>query len=225
MKHEARSLKLEATEEVSGIRANMYRFLASSFLEPPTEGTIDLIRDSDYLAQLGDMVSSEAYRHFSNFVERKEFEELKIEFDNLFRIPMGQFVTPYESVYCDGREVAGESVRGLLMGPSVLEVKRLYAKGGMAISPKCPYLPDYVGVELSFMAHLCEGEEEALARGSDDEAQAFRDLGRTFFKEHIQRWVPDMCRRMAEKTTHDFFLGLAAVTRDFVEMERRYHDS
>src|SRR5512143_3518073 len=83
---------------------------------------------------------------------------LEQEFTRLFLGPGRPVAHLYESVYREGRT----------MGESTLDVRRRLVEE--ALTPNGQTLPDHVGIELAFMAHLAA--REALAWDAGDSGKA-----------------------------------------------------
>jgi TorA maturation chaperone TorD len=192
------------TAHASAERAGVYRLLASSFLDAPTPERIAWLRDPAPIAQLGD---------FFDPALPDDDGDVHQEFMDLFKIPLGRYVPPYEAVHRDSRLVDGVPTRGLLMGPSTVEVRRLYRDAGADL--RLAELPDHIGVELAFLAFLCH--EEAAARASGDHAAAdnYRAYQRGFLASHVLEWVPDYCEIVRQRSTTRHFRALTAITPRF----------
>ena len=118
---------------------------------------------------------------------------------------------PYESVYSSQMHET-ETHR-------LAAVLNAYAAAD-AIMPKDVHdQPDYIGLELDFMRHLCMKEGEAWAAGDEDAACEFIGRERSFLDEHIAPWVPRFCDVMADEAKLDFYRGIALITKAFVDQE------
>ena len=100
------------------------------------------------------------------------------------------------------------------MGESTLDVRRRMAAEGVA--PAGSALPDHVGIELAFMAHLAS--QEASAWENEDPEKAREVLARqgSFLQTHILAWLPQFCHRVLVGHPHDFYAALARRTETFV---------
>lgn len=188
-----------ADSGVSGAseRAGVYRLLASGFLEPPTPERMELLSDG------AEEATPEA--------------DVKQEFMDLLKVPTGRYVPPYEAVHRDSRIVNGEPTRGLLMGPSTVDVRRLYQDAGASL--ELPELPDHIGVELGFMAFLCEREEEARLEGDAEALENYRRYQKGFLADHVLAWVPDYCEIVGRRSTTSYMQALTALTREFCQAD------
>jgi TorA maturation chaperone TorD len=134
-------------------------------------------------------------------------ETLEYEYNRLFVGPGHVPCPPYESVYRKDRPLME---RGLVMGPSVADVKAMYLKGGLEISKNFRDLPDHMSVELEFMAYLCSTESSS---------EKLVDLEREFFNKHIRVWYRDFLNCIIANTKSPFYLKLAHELEEFLNEE------
>jgi len=109
---------------------------------------------------------------------------LEQEFTRLFLGPGRPVAHPYESVYREGR----------MMGQTTLDVRRRLVEAGLA--PNNQRLPDHVGIELAFMAHLAAREALAWDAGEGDLGWRLLQEQETFLSEHLGAWLPQFCHRI-----------------------------
>jgi len=100
------------------------------------------------------------------------------------------------------------------MGESTLEVRRRLAAEGVA--PGDSVLPDHVGIELAFMAHLASREAAAWENEDADEAREALTRQDSFLHTHLLAWLPQFCHRVLVGHPHDFYASLARRTETFV---------
>ena len=120
---------------------------------------------------------------------------------------------PYESVYSDKmHEVETHRIAAVL---------NAYAAAD-ALMPKDVHdQPDYIGLELDFMRHLCAKESEAWACGDKATACSLIEKEERFLDDHLAPWVPRFCDVMAEQAKLDFYRGIALITKAFVMQEAK----
>lgn len=202
-------------------RGNMYKFLSAAFLEPPSEALVGPLLADGFLEGLEELFGDATIDHLRGFVSgfQGNYEELDQEFQGLFMVPLGRYVTPYEAVYRDEREIDGARVRGLLMGPSTLAVQQLYREAGTVISENFKDLPDHVGLELACMEALCHAEAGAWECCDAETVRRARGLQRRLLEEHLLQWVPSLCARVRENAPGPFYRGIAALTEVFLQQE------
>ncbi len=202
-------------------RGDMYRFLSAAFLEPPSEALLAPLLADGFVEGLEQIFGTTAVDDLRQFVRgfRGDYEGLDQEFQDLFMVPLGRYVTPYEAVYRDEREAGDTRVRGLLMGPSTLAVKQLYREAGAAISEDFKDLPDHVGLELACMEFLCNAEAQAWDREEIGEIHRVRGFQKRLLQEHLMRWVPALCERVRERAAGPFYRGIASLMEAYLVQE------
>lgn len=212
--------------EDAAARANMYAFLATVFLQPPTGDLLRQITDQNFLTDLSAFFSRAAITELEEFANSASIDadlpSLRQEYLDLFAVPTGRYVTPFEDVY-QGEGIEGTSERGPLLGERTIAVRRLYRQASAEISGDCKELPTHIGVELSFMGFLCEREREAISRdgaescaaGAGGEPSA-RELQLRFLQKHLNVWFPQLRRAIQAKAKSRLYPGLALITEEFL---------
>ena len=173
------------------IRANLCKVIAEFFLVPPTRSFLKALAASPLFP-----VAVEPGREFGEIVQ---------EFHNLFMVPTGPYVFPFESCY-EGRT---ETAPGRLMGKPAGEVKNYYTHCGFEQASETPELPDHAGVEMSFLQALAEREANAWRRREPGQAAGWCKLYVAFYKDHASRWIPDLCAEVEKRAIHDYQRGFA----------------
>ena len=216
-------VRKEMTDQANWARARskMYRFLSAAFLELPSKTLVASLLADGFIKELEELFEAAGVEGLRQFVRgfQGDYESLDREFQDLFMVPLGRYVTPYESVYRDEREVGDGRVQGLLMGPSTLAVKQLYREAGAAVSEDFKDLPDHVGLELACMEFLCETEAGAWEQEHLDDAQRMRGLQKRLLHEHLLQWVPALCGRIRENALGPFYRGIAGLTEAYLRQE------
>lgn len=208
-----------AQAEWAQARADVYAFLARLFTQPPTEELLASLAgegDSDPLTTIfgpGEGVVL-MERALADGINEALLRMLKLEFDALFLVPGRRYTTPYESVYRGGR--TGE---GLVRGEATAAVQRFYARAGADVSSDFRELPDYIGLELEFMHHLCAREASAWERDEADAARQWAAMEQAFLQDHLAQWVDDFSARLAANARSDFYRGLAELMPVFVHRD------
>jgi putative dimethyl sulfoxide reductase chaperone len=193
-------------------RAQSYRLLASAFLEPPTPERIAQLRGSALTSQVGGVAA-----------QLDELGQVRQEFMDLFKVPTDRYVPPFEAVHRDSRLIEGVPTRGLLMGPSTVDVRRLYRNAGAEL--RIAELPDHIGVELAFLAFLCHEEQAARAAGNQAACDNYRQYQRGFLADHVLQWVPDYCQVVHQRSATSHFRTLTAITPDLCRLDHAALDA
>jgi TorA maturation chaperone TorD/Pyruvate/2-oxoacid:ferredoxin oxidoreductase delta subunit len=129
---------------------------------------------------------------------------LEREYTRLFLGPGRPVAHAYESVYREGRT----------MGETTLDVRHRLATEGLA--PRSQTLPDHVGIELAFMAHLAAREADAWADGDGEMARGYLAQQRSFLRDHLTAWLPQFCSRVLAGRPHARYADLACRVEAFV---------
>lgn len=217
--------------QVNRMRANMYAFLSEAFLEELD--TDDMARiaaeETDHgpalLEELPDDVGEEdqfagidKLQEFAEHVRklddkgREELErELAVEYANLFLAGKDDQVNPYENFYI-GKEP-------ILQGERTVHVKTVMKELGYEEFEEHAEPPDHIGLELEFMAYLCNSAALNLDAGEDEYAGRYLDFQQKFLERHLLKWAPDACDDIIESTEALFYEGLAELTKDFLQSE------
>lgn len=211
-------------------RHDVYAVMGGAFLAPPTERLLRALTAAEFLGDADGLFGPRGFDALKQYQRSAEQapdlpRQTHHEFMNLFKVPGGQYITPYESVFRDTWEVAGKQVRGLLMGQSAANVQKWYRLAAVEISDEYNDLPDHIGLELNFLAHLCAKEQEFTDR--DDQGRLTRvwEMERDFLAAHVVSWVAQLRDTLYEKSQHAFFRTLADLlveftTRDLATLER-----
>ncbi len=119
---------------------------------------------------------------------------------------------PYESVY------RGE---GMIMGESTRQVLGFYQEAGYSLPEGWTDPPDYIGIEMDFMACLCRQEAGAWQRGETETARAKKVRQGEFLANHLMQWASDFSEQYLSHTTNGFLTAVLEATHCFLELEGR----
>jgi TorA maturation chaperone TorD len=213
-----------AFSELAPVRQHMYAFLSSAFVEPPArQGVAGLFSEaflSGAEALFGPAATAALRACIADAPRERDWEfAARHEFMNLFKVPGAQYVMPYESVYRDTREIEGQCVGGLLMGSSAVAVQKWYHLAAVEVSGEFKDLPDHVGLEMSYLAHLCGKEQEFAARADRARLRRAREMQRDFLASHVVPWVGLLRDRIYEKSQHPYFRLVADMTLEFARRD------
>ena len=201
-------------------RADLYVFLSSVYSQPPPAGIVELIRSRRLLDELSLSDDSPARAELAAFLDESAADpglerDLTAEYTRLFVLPLGRKgppIRPHESVFTDPQMRLG--------GKVTIGVKRFYDYAGAVLGKNCDEHPDHVGVEMEFMQFLCGIEVDAMDRGLAAEVEKCRVIQNDFLKEHLLRWIFDLCRYIRKESQSRFYAGVALMTEDFMSEEQ-----
>lgn len=216
----------EALAAQAPLREALYRYLATAFSTPPGAAQLEQIGealDGPVLSRRIPEGLSDRLRACALDARRRRgwLDDARQEFMNLFKVPTGRYVTPYESVYRDEREVAGEKVRGLLCGPSTVAVRKWYRLAALEISPDYKDLPDHIAMELGYMAHLCAKEQQFAEAGDEAHLHRCWQMQYGFLVRHLTAWLPLLRDRIHERSQHPYFRALADLAVAATDFDRQ----
>lgn len=202
-------------------RRDLYRFLSAAFLESPTPEFLAHLRDDSFQAGLADSFSPAVVEEFDRVSAAKESEEFprsaQIEFTNLFLVPGGQHIAPYESVFRDRREIEGREISGLLMGQSALDVQQWYRLAALEIAGDFKELPDHIGLEFHYLAYLCEKDREFETLGDSAKQTRAREMQRDFLKAHVLSWLAELAKQIRVKAKLPLYPAIASLAVEFCQ--------
>ncbi len=207
-----RELVMSAAEN----RSKLYWFMGTLFLTKPDEDFI--VRLSDELSSVADdilKIEIEALRrsletrHVSELVE-----QLEHEFTRLFCGVHKNYgpPPPYESVYRESN----------IMGDSTRAVIELYSEAGFGEIDKSAGPQDHLGVELKFIALLCQRESQQRDAGEAAEALNTLKMEKTFLDDHLLRWMPDFQGAVAQYAPHPFYEALVSLIGRVLVLDNEY---
>lgn len=215
-------------------RGNMYRFLSTVYLRPPTKQLVRHIVAQDVPSQLASVFGEEAAAELKTFAAsgqgQQDLSLLKQEYMDLFAVPTSRYVTPFEDVYRGAHSIDGKLQRGPLLGAYAVAVIKLYRQAGAELYRACRELPTHIGVEISFMSFLREREAAAMRRKGREallvpeqtqgaDATTYRSLQLRFLQEHLNVWFPDLSKAIQARAQCHFYRGWARITEVFLARE------
>ncbi len=188
------------SDEGDAFVRDLLRVVSALTLSPPTASLVAALTDPDAAAVVGSVAGDGARRALDDIRGLAWGDALRQEFFDLLATPTERYLAPFESVWCDPREVDGERVTGLLGGPSAVAVAREYARHGFTLG--VPEQPDHLGCELAFLAALSD-----------------RDAASDFARAHPLRFARALAERASgdrDATLYPAVLSLAAALVDRV---------
>jgi TorA maturation chaperone TorD len=189
-------------------RGNLYGFLALVFQSEPTLEFLREIRSPPLMAALSDagVDFGEAFRRDP---EDDLLRDLGIDFTRLFVGP-GKHIAPYESA----------QLEGALWGAATAKVAAFIESRGFRYRSDFQDMPDHISVEFEFMKEMIGREAEALEHDDADAVAACRRSQAVFLEQHVSRWVPQFCEKVANEAALPFYRDMARLTADFIRSER-----
>jgi anaerobic sulfite reductase subunit A len=224
----AEEVSLKELSELAESRSKIYGFLSQIYMKAPTLDLIQRIYSTKFEELLTSLkgfngLSSELskgveiIKHFIKNTKEIESEEIRrklsIEYTRLLR-GVKRFYgppPPYESVYL------GE---GLVMGDITVTIQRIYDEAGLMIHDEQKgEMPDYIGLELDYMKHLCAEEAKSWIRNDIEKRTVLKEKQSEFLNEHLGKWAPSFCDNALKYVQIDFYKGILKLTKGFILFE------
>ena len=202
-------------------RRDLYRFLSAAFLAAPSPELLAHFHDESFRAALAEWFSPAVVENFQRVAEAMDAVEFsnsaRLEFTNLFLVPGGQHIAPYESVFRDRREVEGREISGLLMGQSAVDVQQWYRLAALEISADFKELPDHIGLEFHYLAYLCDREQAFGDAGDSAKQTRAREMQRDFLKAHVLSWLGALAEKIRALATLPLYPAIASLAVEFCQ--------
>ena len=210
---EAVILKAKELARMAQARGRIYTFLSSVYVGEPSDELIEKILSELFLTSLAEIADGPFLRDLREGAASFDgsHQNLQVEYNSLFTVPLAQYVKPYESAHREG--LAG--------GATTRAVRSFYHKMGGDVSDSFRDLPDHVAAELDFMAYLCDEERKSWRRARNATAIQWLKGEKDFLDVHLSGWIPDLCAEIEAKTETLFYKGLAGFTREFVSADQK----
>ena len=177
-----------------------FNLLATVFLEPPKREMVEALQP---------LLGKEApTASFSDLEGRRAFTRLLVG-------PGEGYVPPYASIYVN----AAPHEKPLLRGAEASAVQAEYTAAGLELAPDGQQLPDHLGIELQFLAHLCRLEAEARETGNESAAQTWRARRADFIRQHLLNWLPDFARQLQAASAHPCYVRLTTFLIQYLTQE------
>jgi TorA maturation chaperone TorD len=195
-------------QEIAERRSQVYWFLSRLFIDRPDTGFVaDLDRA---LGDREDAGGSDALRSAMGRMRAAltrlgagAADVLGVEYTRLLRgvYAKGPLPPPFESLHLNATDSHEATVR----------VANDMMVAGFADAAPETGPQDHIGAELRFLALLCYRESEAWSAGDLDAAEATIGREVAFLDEHVMRWVPGYCERLAAESREPFYRAVADV--------------
>ena len=198
-------------------RTNTYAYLSQGFLKKPNEEIVNGFLDEVLISSLPDHLEDGSEHPLRRFAKSYDgdLEAPGREFEALFVTPIrGMYVTPYASVY----------LTGIMSQEPMRAARQIYQEAGLEIGQGSADSPDHIGLELEFMAVLCDRETTALKDGASEEVQDLLALQQRFLTGHMLPWIPQLSGEIIKRGTSDFYGGISMFMTEFVSLDRHLVD-
>lgn len=204
-----------------------YSLLKRFFIEQPTAEFLELFLKDDLLGAISYQDRSEQINKGTELIsfhlkdpdltEYEQVGELQADYTVLF-IGIGKMPSPpYESVY--------RSPKKLVFQDETIRVRHKFAKQGLLPEHFKREPDDHIGLELDFMAHMCDWSLKAIQNNELAKAQKYLKAQKDFIDEHLMQWVPDFCGDILKNSKTTFFQGVSHILMGFLMVEKEEIDN
>jgi TorA maturation chaperone TorD len=185
-------------------------FLSRLFLEPVDAPLISALRDGPLPADWPMETDENTARGLQELRAGMStpLDVLLVDHRDLFEGPDHVLACPYESVYLSEEHLTFEQ--------QTLDVRAFYRRFGVEAPLLGKEPDDHIGLELSFISHLCTLGLDAIEAGDADAETAMMASVGDFLDQHLLRWVDGCLDRVAENATTGFYRGVGQLTRGTV---------
>jgi TorA-specific chaperone len=218
-------------QRINLVRGSVYAFLSRTFKKEIDEEFLsEIIRAAPTVRLLAESQDRhdliEASKRLGLFIQEVEASsnawkrdlrlKLRVEFTNLFIAVGDDSVQLIESAYLNQ-----ESSR---YDKPAEDVHVAYQSLGFKKNAEFCESDDHLALEFEFMASLCNWTAQTLRDNDVENAIAYLSLQKEFLRDHILRWVPELCRTLKSKAKSDFYRSIADLTAGFVDMDSAMPD-
>lgn len=184
-------------------RANLYRLLAGAFAEEPGKEYLEALRDPGSMSSLAGM-GCRFDEDFTASSLDELYDTLACEYAALFASPGG--FPPVESVRLYGR---------YQQAPFYAVREAYRAAGFEVLKGRFAVLEDNLGVELLFTAALLDRAAMMADRYDEDGYRAVERDIRSFWMDHLGRWIRGYASLTEQAANHSFYREMARLLRVF----------
>lgn len=199
-------------------RAYMYRLLGRIYKEEVDQELYNQLASLHFSSECDENELSEGYRQFEAYFQKTYLDALTDLAVDYARIFLGAGVSeatvadPYESVYT--------STERLIMQDARDEVLAVYREFGLDKDEKLNIPEDHLGLELEFMAYLCQESKNALHSEDYPKVEALLQKQSFFLENHLLNWISPFCDDILKCSDSEFYKAVAKITRGYLHLEK-----
>jgi TorA maturation chaperone TorD len=190
-------------EEIA--RAEVYGLLAALYYAPPSGELLSQLRVAVTQAPSAGGELQAPWQAVVQTARELSDAQIANEFDALF----GGVGKP--EVYLFGSHY----LAGFLNEKPLARLRTDLLKLGLSRDEGMPETEDHVAYCCEVMRYLIAGDDVAVANLTQQ---------KSFFGDHLQPWLPQMCQTLAAHPHAKFYAAMAAFTEAFVDVEQQGFD-
>ncbi len=193
--------------------AEAYMFLARAFAYP-SRGFIDLLGSAEGARGLSGLLASLPFElAWSDELERSSpWEDLEAEY--IAKLDIGNQQTPPCSLH------EGVIRPNVTRVETFTDLLRCYDYFGIKLGKSPRRYPDYLGVQLEFMAFLGHRVTHVEQDGGD--SVPLRRAQRDFLERHLLSWIPLLNEKIEQTVRESFYGSLSRLLLRFLERHHEY---
>lgn len=201
-------------------RANTYAFLARLFLKEVDEQTFVDLKSMRFPASTGNKHMDQGYRLMAMYLANtweNSLQELAVDYVRTFigsGVDSFSAAYPIESVYTSEKRLTMQSSRD--------EVLAIYRAYGLEKSASWKEGEDHIACELEFLSALSSKAATAFSEARYEDGISYLVAQRNFLNDHVVLWAPMLAFGMTKFAKTDFYAGLSALLKGFLEIDREF---
>ncbi len=210
--------QVELRKQLARARAGLYRFLGGLYIMEVDDETLENMKKMQFPAECENAELAEAYVHLAKTIaglKNDDLEDVAADYAKTFLAAgeaTGVAAFPYESIYANKKHEIG--------GRTEQEVLALYVLHGWEPSKDMFHtMNDHIGLELEFMAVLCEEELLACQTDNADRVAMSRRDQNEFLCTHL-KWAGAFCMDISKYAQSEFYQAVGKLTNVFLEQEK-----
>ena len=210
--------QVEIRKQLAKARAGLYRFLGGLYIMEIDEETLVQMKQMEFPKDGENKELTEAFARLEKAIadcQNSDLEDLAADYAKTFLAAgeaTGVAAFPYESIYTNKKHELG--------GRTEQETLALYALHGWEPGKDMfRTMNDHIGLELEFMAVLCEEEVLACQTGNADRAAMSNQEQNEFIHTHLS-WAGAFCMDVNKYAQTEFYQAAAKVTAAFLTQEK-----
>ncbi len=206
-------------KEVHAWRGRLYALMGLAYYRKPSRAFLQGMAETDPFCESvfpednreiaeGLRMLSSSLAPFKKGVPDPDLERLQWDYMRMFTGPGKPKAPPWESFY--------RTEERIIFSAYSLDVRAFYERFGLVFEHKNQEPDDHIGLELEFMAHLCNRCSGTHRKENGKGCAAALHAQREFLDRHLLAWAPEFCRDVRDGAETGFFAGLAWLTEGFL---------
>jgi TorA maturation chaperone TorD len=198
-------IPVTSTLDEETARAEVYGLLAALYYAPPAPELLAQLRVAATEAPAAGAFLEEPWRAVVAASRERSDAQIAEEYDALF----GGVGKP--EIFLFGSHY----LSGFLNEKPLARLRSDLAELGLARDEAMPETEDHVAYVCEVMRYLIAGDDVEIANLTRQ---------RTFFSDHVQPWVPQLCETIGAHPKAGFYAALAGFTNAFIGVEAQGFD-